>query len=66
MLLADSLLSIKYVQLKDAATGYEDTGIKTKNAEVYKNEYALPLGYPVSEDMGNLSFEVIRLRIRKI
>ena len=32
MLLADSLLSIKYVQLKDAATGYEDTGIKTKNA----------------------------------
>ena len=56
MLLADSLLSIKYVQLKDAATGYEDTGIKTKNAEVYKNEYALPLGYPVSEDMGNLSF----------
>lgn len=56
MLLADSLLSIKYVQLKGAATGYEDTGIKTKNAEVYKNEYALPLGYPVSEDMRNLSF----------
>ena len=56
MLLTDSLLSIKYAQLSEKAVGYEDTGIKTDYAEIYKNNYALPLGYPVSEDIKKLSF----------
>lgn len=56
MILTDSLLSIKYVQMKNATTGYTNMKLKTENAEIYKNEYALPLGYPISDKMRNLSF----------
>lgn len=66
MLLADSLLSIKYVQLKDAATGYEDTGIKTKNAEVYKMNMHCRLDILLVRIWEICHSEVIRLRIRKI
>lgn len=56
MLLTDSLLSIKYVQLKSPASGYEKTDLKTQYAQVYKNKYALPLGYPVNDDIKKVSF----------
>ena len=64
MLLADSLLSIKYVQLKDAATGYEDTGIKMQRFT--KMNMHCRLDILLVRIWEICHSEVIRLRIRKI
>ena len=54
MLLTDSLLSIKYAVMGEGGYGYEKMNLSSEqpfNGEsVYKNQYALPLGYNVSED----------------
>lgn len=55
ILLMDSLLSIKYAVLDKTISGYEEmSSIADKpfeeNIEVYKNKYALPLGYNVSDN----------------
>lgn len=53
MLLPDSLLSVKYAVLNKPGFGYgEIKNVSTKpfktDVQIYKNEYALPLGYNVS------------------
>ncbi len=52
MLLTDSLLGIKYQILADSATGLSEYSVQSEvpnNLKVYKNDYALPLAYNVSD-----------------
>lgn len=54
MLLPDSLLSVKYAVLNKAGFGYDaikNVPVKpfTTDVQIYKNEYALPLGYNISK-----------------
>lgn len=53
MLLTDSLLGIKYQILKNSAYGLSEYEIQSnvpQNLTVYKNDYALPLAYNVSDN----------------
>lgn len=53
MLVADSLLGIKYIVSDTRPPGYVETDIPLEwdGGKVYENPYALPLGYGVSEDI---------------
>ena len=52
MLLTDSLLGIKYQILNNSATGLSEYSVQSdvpNNRKVYKNDYALPFAYNVSD-----------------
>ena len=54
ILSSDSLLGIKYILGDFTQSGYEkvnDTGYNNKN--IYKNPYALELGYKTSDDISS-------------
>ena len=60
MVLTDALLSIRYAVLDGETYGYEDAGTEAElpfeGSDVYENVYALPLGYNVSSDMGDVEY----------
>ena len=60
MVLMDALLSIRYAVLDGATFGYEDAGTEAElpfeGCDVYENVWALPLGYNVSSDMGEVEY----------
>ena len=60
MILTDSLLSIKYILWNHDLFGYEsmqDSILSPfEDSKVYRNDYALPLGYNVSENMESIEF----------
>lgn len=52
MLLTDSLLGIKYQILNNSAAGLSEYSVQSdvpNNRKVYKNDYALPFAYNVSD-----------------
>ena len=60
MVLMDALLSIRYAVLDGGTFGYEDAGTEAElpfeGSDVYENVWALPLGYNVSSEMGEVEY----------